>query len=267
MAYYYPKTIKNMIIAFCDRFNDIVVKKYDKDGNVLKDIKVPIRWGPIDKFHDIRRENYNEMNDPYYLSYPRLAVTGPELNYNSDRATNVNQMREFYNDTLELSEIDSFYSDPNPTPYDYGFVLHIKTRSFDHYCQILENILPYFNPSNYLRVKEFSFLNIERNVKMNLDGGVSPDMQEEQQENTRREINATINFTLEGFMYYPIDSTKNIKIVNSKYFVSDSSLNSTESVLSDSYSTSAINDLSAAPESYDTSGTRDDGVYYFTEFE
>jgi hypothetical protein len=187
------------------------------------------------------------------------------MSYNSERATDVNGMRQHYSEALGLNNIDTFYSDPVPAPYDYNYTVHIKSDSMDYMNQILENILPYFNPTTYIRVKEFSFLDIERDLKVLMTGGADPEFDPfDQGEENRRIITTQLTFSVEGFMYLPISNTKIIKYIDSKYFI--------DTALVDNYSTSGFEGTSAGdvPSGVPTSGynfsaySEEDNVYTYT---
>jgi len=165
LTYYYPRTLKQISVAILNMFNDMKVVKYDKDGDAIFERKIPITWGPVEKYHQDRIENHYvdkdgvQHNIKYYPSLPRMALVLNGIIHDPDRATGVNQWRSWFAESLELSgtdtEIDNILTDYQPTPYNYNFTLYIKTDSTDYLAQILENILPYFNPSLQLRVKEF----------------------------------------------------------------------------------------------------------------
>ena len=103
--------------------------------------------------------------------------------------------------------------------------------------QILENILPYFNPKSFLRIKEFSFLNIERDIPVSITGPTF-DFSEDLQNEDIKLTNATIGITIEAFMYRPWTYGQIIKIINSQYFVADVGTQVTTSA-----STSATNGM------------------------
>jgi len=265
MSYYYPRTIQRVTTAFFTIFNNMKVIRYDRDGVAIKEYSVPITWGPIDKHRDIKLEDYNDSMEAYYTTLPRIAITGPNMTYNGERATDVNGMRQHYSEAIGLNDIDSFYSDPVPAPYDYNYTVHIKSDSMDYMNQILENILPCFNPTTYIRVKEFSFLDIERDLKVLMTGGANPEFDPfDQGEDNRRIIDVQLDFSVEGFMYLPISNTKIIKIIDSDYFI--------DNALVDNYSTSGFEGTSAgeAPNDVPTSGfnfsgySESDNVYHYT---
>lgn len=265
LTYYYPKTLFGITVALLNMFNEIKVVKHDSSGTSLGEKNVPITFAPTEKYHKDRIEDHYvdadniENNQRYYLQIPRMAMTLNGIAYSPDRASGANQWRYWFQKSLGLSqgEIDQIYSDYQPTPYDYNFSLYIRTDHIDCLAQILENILPYFNPKLMLRVKEFSFLNIERDLPVSMDG-VNPDFSDDMTENDSRHVNASINLTVEGWMYRPVVQSKVIKIINSNYYNYDTGV-FWEGYRTSAYQTSAGNlvETSALPLSgdYFTSGS------------
>lgn len=267
--FYYPRTTKGVTIALMNVFNDMIVQKYDKNGNHVKDISVPIQFGPIEKAQHDRLEGHyfdtdnNEHGSRFYLTIPRMSITLDNIVYNPDRAYGINEYRYWKGHRLDQDEEEIIFKDYQPTPWDLNYSLYIKSDSLDYFSQIIENILPYFNPSVFLRVREFSFLNIERDLKTTLNS-ISPEFIQDMNNEDTKYCNATLSFTVEAFMYRPWSHANIIEVINSKYFVGDSSTpktyNSTSGVELNSdgnpYPTSAV------PE-YDeiyTSGTSSDAV-------
>ena len=166
-VHYYTRSTRKVLIAFLDMFNNIKVYNYDSSSNVVNIIDVALKYGPAEKYHLFNLQT--EANKKYYVKLPAILVSIDGLNYNSDRATSVNEIRSFYNDAIESSHYEDFWNDVIPTPYDISFKVEIRTESQDHLYQIIENINPYFNPTNHLRIKEFDFLNLERNIKVKLE--------------------------------------------------------------------------------------------------
>ena len=265
-TYYYPKTIKNIIISILDMFNGITVKRYDTAGNVVKEIAVPITFGPVKKMMQQRLEAGTKK---YYLPLPKIALVLNGIAYNPNRAYSVNEFR-YFGDTGFLDLLSEYYEDYNPTPYDYNFQLAIRTDSMEDFAQIMENILPYFNPELYLRVKEFSFFNAERDMKVVVNS-ITPEFIDDQNAEDVRYINGNIDITVQGWMYRPLSddssesSRKLIKFIKSNYFVNVAMNNALVSAAKiDEFSTSGVGALSAAPTDFITTGTAGDG-YYFTD--
>ena len=239
-----------------DMFNDLVVYKYTSAGVSAESYNVPISFGPMEKEHMQRIEDHEYIasatdasgytqvesyGQRYYLSLPRMALVMNGIAYNADRAYGVNEWREWFGEILETSgnNIDEILRDHQPSPYDINYTLHIMTDSMDYFAQIMENILPYFNPALFLRVKEFSFLNIERDLKVTMPGVVPEFIAPEISDDERRYVNATMDLTVEAWMYRPFEYSKIIKVIQSKYFVVDASSPAVSAMSATSATTSA----------------------------
>lgn len=251
--YFYKNEIRNITVALLDMFNSIKCYRYDSSGNVVKVIDVPVKFGPAEKYYLFQVQR--ESGKKYYPSFPSILVELTGITYDADRATGVTELRQFYDQAL-LSAHDQFWSDVQPAPYTFSFTVQVKTESMSDNSQILENILPAFNPSLHLRVKEFSFLNIERNMKVQL-GDVSYDYPQEMSEEDSRYINSTMTFTVDGYMYRPVSQSHIIKYIKTNYWYNNDAINK------ERYSTSGM-DVSATPPSDYTYGELlgDDKIKY-----
>lgn len=266
IKYYYPRTVRAITIALLDMFNDIKVMKFDDNNNIISEKDVPITFGPVEKYHQDRTENHYfdadnvEHNQRYYLQIPRIALVPNGIVYDPERATGVNEWRYWMKESLGLSEgeIEEVVSDYQPTPYNFNFTVYIKNDSMDYLSQILENILPYFNPTLMLRVKEFSFLNIERDLPVTLDG-VGYDFIDDESAPDTRYVNATMNLTVRGFMYRPFLMSKVVKVINSKY------IEMPNSNLIEGFHTSGV-ETSGCGTPIDTSAVPSSGDYWTSGF-
>ena len=244
-------------------FDDITVKRYAKDFvTVVKTIDVPIIFGSVEKFHQTRKEE--ESLERYYQTLPRIAVSVEAIEYNSERCVATNELRSFY-DPLSGTEIPLVIRDVEPTPYDLTFKMQIKADSMSDFYQVLENILPYFNPSLYLRVREFSFLNLERDLRVTLES-VVPEFVEDIDETGTRMTNGTLTFKVDAYLYRPIDNAKIIKKIDSRYFTAEDLSYVTSASYNEEWRTSGYNSVSAAPSTgFDLSGTTDAEINWYTK--
>ena len=249
-AYYYPATIRGVVTSVLAFFNDLHIHRLDDAGHIVKDLVVPLKYGPVDKTYQFRTEQ--DFGAKYYISLPNITFSLGGIQYDSERATGVNEYRYFYDEKIGLDNMDDFWSDAQPVPYDLNFSMSVLTESMDDWCQIIENILPRFSPAQYLRVKEFAFLDIERDLQMTLSN-VSTDFLMEQGEEDKRYINGTLEFTVKAVLYNPIKNAKIIKQIQTKYNV----YNGDDYLQVSQYNTSANIDLSAAPltSAYNNEGT------------
>ena len=103
-----------------------------------------------------------------------------------------------------------------PAPWDVTFSVYIRTEEFQDFLQIVEQIIPFFQPSIYLRVKEFNTINLERDIKVTLNS-MTPELADSFEEDERREVNGTMDLTAQAWFYGPLTSAKIIKSVKSTY--------------------------------------------------
>lgn len=273
--FYSPKTFDSIRVAFINLFKGMYVIKYNKSGVAIQNIDVPIQFGPIDKAQADRLENHYydvdnvEHNERFYLTLPRMAITMDGVTYDPDRSYGANEFRYFSSDDLVdrdfMNDLSNDIQDLQPTPYNISFTLHIRSNSIIYTEQLLENILPYFNPSISIRVKEFSFLNVERDLQVILNNilfNYSDDMNNEDE----KHADCTINFEVKAFLYRKWVESKVIKYINTKYYVVEGDKN----VLAEGINTSGLEtsageviETSAIPSDYIESGSYDNGSKEF----
>lgn len=241
--FYYPRISRKILTAFLDFFNDMYVYNYTSGTSnvVTKIIKVPIKHGMASKEYLFNLQQ--DSGKKYYPKVPSMQVSMDSMTYNNDRATSVNETRTFFN-TSGISNSDDFWEDVIPTPYDYNYILEIYTESWDHLYQLIENINAYFNPSNHLRIKEFDFLNIERNLRVELED-TQIDQQQSLTEEESRFFSAKIRFKVAGYLYRPISTNKIIKYIHTNYRYDD--------VNKETYSTSGLSISATQPINYNWS--------------
>lgn len=207
VGYYYADTLRAVMIAFANFFNDLYVVRYDEDGFPRKRIQVPIKFGPRAKSHDFRKEQ--ESGETYYIPLPNMYYKITSFQFDAQRASSTRAVRTFYEDYLIKKGVEERYaqllwSDTQPVPYNIGIELTAKADKTADIFQIVEQLSSRFCPDAFLFIKEFWFMNIRRDIKMKLDQ-VSIDYQEEEPgEQAKREVEAKFQFTIEAQMYTKI---------------------------------------------------------------
>ena len=219
--YFYHGTIRAVTVALSDIFNEIYIGIYDTSGTFVKTKKVSFKYGPVDKVSQIRTEAYSqEGGTKYYTQLPNIALTLTGLNRSDDRSTSVNEFRSF-RDNDEVCESNNFMTDAQPTPIDFKFSLEYKTSTMNDFAQITEQTLVYFNPDLILRIREFEdFGNIERDLAVKLENfGINYD-DNPYDEQHRRTIVGKIDFTVEGYLYFPRSThSAIIKQIHNTYWI------------------------------------------------
>ena len=195
--YFYNEILRSVIIGFGSLFNDIEVQhKNDKD-QTSSVIQVPIAYGPTQKFLARMQQEAN-LNRPIQITLPRMSFEFTSLSYDPERKTTKNQ--NFITQTPDGSQIKRVYS---PVPYNMGFTLSIYTKLNDDMLQIVEQILPYFQPQYNLSIKFLGNLNEVRDIPVVLD---NIDMTDDYEGNfdTRRALIYTLSFTVKTYLYGPV---------------------------------------------------------------
>ena len=193
--YYYHEIIRKTVISFGTLFNDIHVRHQDSTGKDISDIKVPISYGPKQKFL-ARLEQQPELNKAVAITLPRMSFEMNNIQYDSSRKAGVTQ-------TFKAVEDKKLKKVFMPVPYNIGFELNILTKLQDDSLQILEQILPFFQPGFTLTIDLVDQIGEKRDVPMVLDSISFQDDYEGNYE-TRRALIYTLNFTAKTYMFGPI---------------------------------------------------------------
>ena len=195
--YFYNEILRSTIIGFGSLFNGIEVQHQNDSDQTVSVIQVPIAYGPTQKFLARMQQEAN-LNRPVQITLPRMSFEFKSLTYDPSRKTTKNQT--FVTRTPDGSEIKRVYS---PVPYNMGFELSIYTKLNDDMLQIVEQILPYFQPQYNLSIKFLGNLNEIRDVPVVLDS-VNMDDDYEGNFDTRRALVYTLQFTVKTYLYGPV---------------------------------------------------------------
>ena len=87
--YFYHEILRRTVIGFGSLFNEISIKHKDDSDNVTSVIKVPLAYGPTQKFL-ARLEQVPNLNKPVQISLPRMSFEFVGLTYDaSNNNTNI----------------------------------------------------------------------------------------------------------------------------------------------------------------------------------
>lgn len=206
---FYHSTIRKSIIAFGNMFNNIYIDRLDSSGNVAQTLKVPLSYAPRQKFL-ARIEAIPDIDTrrDIQIILPRMAFEMLSIEYDPSRRVSLVQQNRALNNTTNT--VNAQYA---PSPYNVQIALYAYVKNQDDGLQILEQILPYFNPDFNLSLNAIPQLNIKNDLPILLTD-ISYEDQYEGDFTQRRAIIWTLNFTLKLNFYGPINKQSIIRTVN-----------------------------------------------------
>jgi len=174
------------------------------DGSVLEEIKVPLAYGPKQKF--LVRIEENQSNSKVAITIPRLYFEMTSIDYDATRKTSpIQKYKTIINN--DGSEVRVQYV---PVPYNLSFELGVIAKSQDDALQITEQILPYFQPSFSVTLNMIPDMNEKRDVAIVLNN-ISYEDEWDDSFYERRYIVYTLNFTMKSYIYGPYNTADVIK--------------------------------------------------------
>lgn len=200
-GHYYNSSLRRYIVLMGDLFSRISVARQRRDG--IKFIKVPISYSTKEKFMQTLNK-YNSITSQEDVAkvetiLPRLNLQLVDMMYNPTyKTTMMNRTKSVKDNRAQVSQ----YS---PAPYKMIFELGIYTRYEDDVFQIIEQILPYFQPHFNTTITELHENQepIERDIRI-VYQSISPDETSDGDTYTRRHIEWSIMFEVNGWIYPPV---------------------------------------------------------------
>ena len=199
--YFYHEIIRKTVIAFGTLFNDIHVRHQDQAGNDISELKVPIAYGPRQKFL-ARITQQAELNKATQITLPRMSFEITNISYDSTRKAGITQTFKAA-DSEDGNKMKKVFM---PVPYNLGFELNILCKLQDDGLQILEQILPFFQPGFTLSIDLVKSIGEKRDIPMILNS-INQQDDYEGDFSTRRALIYTLSFTAKTFMFGHIADT------------------------------------------------------------
>ena len=199
-TYFYHEILRKTVIAFGTLFNEVHIQKEDKSGKTISDLKVPLAYGPRSKFL-AKLQQQQELNQPTAITLPRMSFEMNSITYDSQRKTSVTKTFKAVDKNDKVKKVFL------PVPYNVGFELNIMTKLNDDALQIVEQILPFFQPSFNITVDLIDSIGEKRDMPVVLEN-ISFSDEYEGDFSTRRVLTYTLNFSVKTYLFGPIaDST------------------------------------------------------------
>lgn len=197
-GYFYHEILRRTIVAFGNVFNNIEIHHTDNSGNDTSIIKVPLAYGPVQKFL-ARIEQDPTATKPVKMTLPRMSFEFVGINYDSQRKSSTTQ--SFL--ATSGNNLKKVYM---PVPYNLQFELNIISKLNDDALQIVEQILPYFQPSWNVTVSLVGEINEKRDIPITLDS-ISFTDDYESDFTKRRSLVYTLRFTAKTYLFGPVPQT------------------------------------------------------------
>ena len=225
--YFYNEILRRTIISFGTLFNDIAIKHKDSSDAITSTVKVPLAYGPTQKFL-ARIEQSPDLNKPFAITLPRMSFEFIGLTYDPSRKVTTTQQFKV-KDPNNSTEVKKSYM---PVPYNMQFELSIMTKLNDDALQIVEQILPYFQPAYNLTVELVESIQEKRDIPVVLENITMQDDYEGDY-STRRVLLYTLRFTAKTYLFGPVSSaTKDIiKSTKISYLTGTDTSNTTREIV------------------------------------
>lgn len=191
-SYFYHEIIRKTIIGFGTLFNGISIKHKDSNGNVISDQRVSLAYGPKQKFL-ARLDQQANLNKSVQITLPRMSFEMTNLEYDPSRKAGITQTFK----TTTNSQMKKVYM---PVPYNIGFDLSIMCKLNDDALQIIEQILPYFQPSFNISINLVDSIGEKRDIPIVLNSIAFQD-DYEGDFSSRRALIYTLKFTAKTYLF------------------------------------------------------------------
>lgn len=207
--YFYNGSIRRYTIIFGSIFNDMWIQR--KAENKSQMIKIPFRYGPGNAYEKIAQDVESREENKIRMVVPALSYefTGLEVDENRKENRNIKITRNVMNTD------ESYNAQFNRVPYNFRFSLYAITKNIDDMLQIVEQIVPTFNPNVCIKMKDVdnTFIDVEQNINIHLESIDAQDNWEEPE--ASRYVEYTFNFVVKGFLYgrtVPVQTIGEIEI-------------------------------------------------------
>ena len=211
-TYFYHEILRKTVIAFGTLFINFHIRHKGSGGANFSVMKVPLAYGPIQKFL-ARIEQRPQLNKELAITLPRISFEMTGIQYDPARKTSVTQTFVAAGDNQKARKVYM------PVPYNIQFELNIITNLNDDSLQIVEQILPYFQPAFSVTINLVSAIGEKKDIPITLDS-ISQRDEYEGDYSQRTLIIHTLAFSAKTYLFGPVaDSTAGlIKKIDVDYY-------------------------------------------------
>lgn len=208
---FYHRTVRKLVIAFGNIFNNLKLVRYDNSNSIeIERITVPLMYASKERFYKRITQDVN-LTKEVQIILPRMAFEMNGLSYDPLRKIS-SQI-----DTFSEGTTSSSIKNVKMTPYNFDFNLHIFVRNTEDGMQIVEQILPYFNPDYTVTLDFLTLDNLKLDVPI-VFNSISYDDSYEGDMDSTRVLVWTLNFTVKAYMFGPINESDMIRKVTANVY-------------------------------------------------
>ena len=203
-GHFYNQGMRKMTVAFGQVFNNIQIKRTGSDSTI-QSIRVPLAYAPKEKFL-VRLDQQPSLDDRQFaITLPRMGFEISDIAYDGSRK--LTKVQKFKTTKTNSGVMNFNYM---PVPYNISYNLYCFTATAEGGLQIVEQILPYFQPDYTVTINVVPEMGIKRDVpivlnSINYEDSYSGDFE------TRRAVIYTLNFTAKTYLYGPASTQKVIR--------------------------------------------------------
>ena len=215
-THFYNESLRKVIIAFGSLFNNITIIRNDSTGKAKQSLKVPLAYGPKQKFI-VRLEADPGITQKIAMTLPRMGFEIQSFDYDPTRKLNsiMKQKKISNTEDKKLKQMTTQYT---PVPYNVNFEFFVMTKNSDDGIQIVEQILPYFQPEYTVSIREVPDMDVVRDVPIVLNNiGYEDTYAGDFTE--RRAIVYTFDFTAKAYVYGPVTTAEPITKVQMDTYI------------------------------------------------
>lgn len=161
---FYHSHIRRAVAAFGTIFNNIVIQRKDSNDAVVQSLRVPLAYATKQKFLSRIEGQPNLTDQEVAIVLPRMGFEILSLQYDANRR--ISPIHHHKKATDSATSVSQVFTS---TPYDLSIGLYIFAKNQEDGLQILEQIIPFFNPDFSITVNDLPEMNIKRDIKITLD--------------------------------------------------------------------------------------------------
>ncbi len=203
-THFYHRLIRKYVACFGSLFNNLYVTRYTTSGVVKEKLKVPLVYGPKEKFLT-RLKSDPVLTKSTLISLPRLSFEMTGITYDPERKQQTTL--KLQGPPVSNTSVKSMYV---AAPYNLEFSLNLYTRNIEDGTQIAEQIMPYFQPDFTVTATLVPEMQLKKDIPVMLNS-VNQTIDYEGGMDTTRIIMWNFDFTLKGYFFGPSANTDVIK--------------------------------------------------------